>query len=118
MLNAIAAVEKKLKECPSCVADPKVRQQLLDYLAGGNKGSGVTFTYQNDRFKDGSCAKTGYFNNTTVANWHTSPGCTCLPGTIAHELVHNTWKNIFTWDNEKEPESVQQTCFPLSACKF
>jgi RHS repeat-associated protein len=123
MMNAIAQVKKKLEECPSCVADPSLRDRLLGFIAEGNNGSGVTFIYK-DKLEKGHCGDTrGITNTTYIADWKKNIGCSCLPSTIIHELVHQTWKNVFTplmgGDPEKEPNSVDLKCFPsVRDCPF
>lgn len=121
MMNAIEEVKAKLKGCPSCVNDPKLRDKLAGFLAGGNNGSGVKFVFK-EKLAGGTCGQTrGITNTTFIANWKTNPGCDCLPKTIIHELVHQTWQNMLTppiegWD-EKVPDSIDRECFPYSKCK-
>jgi hypothetical protein len=125
MMNAIKSVLAKLESCgPSCVADPSVRKQLLGFLAGGNNGSGVTFVYDAN-LKEGCGATRGIQHKTYIHDW-TKGSCTCLPATIIHELVHDTWQNILTppigeWA-EKTPYAVEDACYPHQSapgkCKF
>jgi len=119
-MNAIEQIREKLEQCPSCVSDPKLRSKLLEFIAQGNNGSGVTFIFK-ERLNQGHCGDTrGITNTTYLSDWKNQFGCYCLPKTIIHELVHQTWKNIFIpgisdWA-EKEPDMVDHDCFPLSKC--
>jgi RHS repeat-associated protein len=123
MMNAIADVKKMLEDCPSCVADPSIKKQLLGFLGGGNNASGVTFIYEAN-LKEGCGGTVGVAHQTKIHDW-TKGACDCLPSTIMHELVHNTWHNILTppignWA-EKTPYKVQDACYPHphgAGCKF
>ena len=95
--NAVNDLKKKLEGCPSCVSDPSLRNRLLGFLNGGNNGSGINFIFSNTKLGPGNCGESdGLFGRTYIADWKTTLGCQCLPKTIVHELVHQTWKNVFT----------------------
>lgn len=123
MMNAIAAVRKKLEGCPSCVTDPNLRKKLLGFIAGGNNGSGIKFKYEAN-LKVGCGGTTWFWGITYIHDW-TKGACSCLPATIIHELVHHTWQNIIippgTKLAEKKPEAIEDACYPHpfgDGCKF
>jgi hypothetical protein len=121
MRNAINLVRKKLEACPSCVTDPSLRKRLLAYLGGNNDGSGQTFVFSKEKLGSGYCGLTrGITKKTLIADRKTTPGCGCLPSTIIHELVHDTWENVINilGNAEKTPESIDRACFPSANCKF
>ena len=121
--NAVNDLKKKLEGCPSCVSDPSLRNRLLGFLNGGNNGSGINFIFSKTKLGPGYCAQSdGVFGRTHIADWKTTPGCQCLPKTIVHELVHQTWKNVFTFwpfgDPENEPANIDRGCYPKGTCKW
>ena len=127
MMYAINRVIDKLNSDQCCVADPGIRKKLLGYLSGGNNGSGVTFVGHsflpaNDRGAY-NCGRVGDLTDKTritnftiwlsnrveIGSWDL-PGCTCLPATIIHELVHLTTQDFFNPSADK-PDAIERSCF-------